>query len=134
MKTKKRKKQTRMRGSHTNKRGFKKKARGSGNRGGVGMAGTGKRADQKKTLVLKLYGNDYFGKDKRLRRKPAIELKVINIRDIKDKARGKSELNLKGYKLLSSGELKEKIKIVVSAASQSAIDKIKKAGGDVIIE
>ena len=73
-------------------------------------------------------------KDKRLRRKPAIELKVINIRDIKDKARGKSELNLKGYKLLSSGELKEKIKIVVSAASQSAIDKIKKAGGDVIIE
>ena len=26
------------------------------------MAGSGKRADQKKTLVLKLYGNKYFGK------------------------------------------------------------------------
>ena len=82
MKFKKRKKSSRFRGSHTHGRGFKKKARGSGHQGGVGMAGTGKRGDQKKTLILNLYGKDYFGKDKALRRKPYPKLEVINIRQI----------------------------------------------------
>ncbi|MBU0467250.1 MAG: hypothetical protein KKF39_06330 [Nanoarchaeota archaeon] len=45
---KKRKKVSRARGTHTHGRGFKKKARGSGHRGGVGKEGTGKRADHKK--------------------------------------------------------------------------------------
>ena len=39
-----------------------KKRRGAGNRGGRGMAGSGKRADQKKPTILKLYGSSYFGK------------------------------------------------------------------------
>jgi large subunit ribosomal protein L15 len=62
MKIKKRKKSTRMhgRGMGTHGGGARKKRKGSGHRGGIGMAGTGKRADQKKTLILKLYGNNYF--------------------------------------------------------------------------
>src|SRR3989344_2066211 len=82
MKLKKRKKSSRFRGSHTHGRGFKKKARGSGHRGGKGMAGTGKRGDQRKTLVLNLYGNNYFGKDKTLRKKLSKKLKEINIQQI----------------------------------------------------
>ena len=133
MKTKKRKKKTRFRGTHSHGRGFKKKARGSGHRGGVGMAGTGKRGDQKKTLVLNLYGNDYFGKDKTLRKKQKIKLKSINLRDISDKALDKKEMNLIGYKILSAGEINSALKIIASAASKSAIDKVKKAGGEIVI-
>jgi len=134
MKTKKRKKVSRQRGSHTHGRGFKKKARGSGHRGGVGMAGTGKRGDQKKSKIINLYGNDYFGKDKAIRKKPVKKLKAINLREILDKFNKKSEVNLKGYKILSLGEVKEKVIIKAAAASKSAIDKVKKAGGDIIIE
>ena len=110
--------------------GARKKHKKSGHRGGSGMAGTGKRADQKKTLILNL-PEEYFGKSKTLRRKPSIKLKTINLRDIPD---GKKEINLKGYKILAEGELKQKIKIKASAASKSAIDKIKKAGSDIILE
>ena len=134
MKTKKRKKSSRFRGTHTHGRGFKKKARGSGHRGGVGMAGTGKRGDQKKTLILNLYGNKYFGKKKALRKKPVIKLKSINLRDIANKYKGKQEVELLNYKILSEGEIKEKIKITASAASKSAIEKVKKAGGEIILK
>lgn len=134
MKVKKRKKSSRFRGTHTHGRGFKKKARGSGHRGGVGMAGTGKRGDQRKTLVLNLFGNDYFGKDKTLRKKPKIKLKSINLRDIVQKYSSKEAIKLKGYKVLGEGDVNTKLTITASAASQSAIDKVKKAGGDIIIE
>ena len=135
MKIKKRKKVSRMRGSHTHGRGFKKKARGSGHRGGVGKAGTGKRADQKKTLITKLYGHKYFGKDKTLRRGTVKKkLEIINLSDISKKTSEKGEIVLKGYKVLSKGEIKSKLIIKALAASKSAIDKVKKAGGDIIIE
>ena len=131
MKLKKRRKSTRFRGTHTHGRGFKKKARGSGHRGGVGMAGTGKRADQKKTLILNL-DEKYFGKSKTLRRKQAPKLKAINLRDIKSE--GQTEINLIGYKILSEGDIKTKVKIIASAASKSAVEKVKKAGGDIIVK
>ena len=133
MKTKKRKKSTRYRGGRSHGRGGKKKARGSGHRGGFGMAGTGKRADQKKTLVLNAYGKDYFGKSKRQARKVSPRLKEINLRDVEQKAKGKTEINLKGYKILGDGEI-GKIKITASAASQSAVEKVKKSGGEIVLE
>ncbi len=132
MKTKKRRKNTRHRGTHTHGRGAKKKARGSGHRGGVGMAGTGKRADQKKTLVLN-FPEKYFGKDKALRKKQKQKLKIINLKDINEKFHKEKDVNLKGYKVLAEGEIVSKMKISASAASSSAIDKVKKAGGDLII-
>ena len=147
MSFKKRRKSSRFRGSHTHGRGFKKKARGSGHRGGVGLAGTGKRGDQKKTLVLNLYGNDYFGKDRTLRRgKITKKLNEINIETIENSLsslvkNGKAkelkdcyEVSLTGYKILGRGETKRKLKITASAASKSAIEKIKKAGGEITIK
>jgi large subunit ribosomal protein L15 len=132
--TKQRKKVTRHRGSHTHGRGFKKKARGKGNRGGIGMSGSGKRGDQKKTKVLTLYGNNYFGKSKTLRKKPTKKLNVINLREISEKFKGKKEIDLKGFKILSVGEVKDNLIIIAGAASKSAIDKVKKAGGDILLE
>ena len=45
------KKVRKFRGSHTHGYGSKKKHRGAGSRGGRGMAGSGKRADQKKPSI-----------------------------------------------------------------------------------
>ena len=55
----KRKKNSRQRGSQTHGWGAKKKHRSFGNRGGKGMAGSGKRADSKKPSLWK---ERYFGK------------------------------------------------------------------------
>ncbi|MFH1802585.1 MAG: uL15m family ribosomal protein [archaeon] len=126
---KKRKKNTRHRGSHTASRGAKKKARGSGHRGGIGNAGSGKRGDQKKDLV-----NHPFGKDKTLRKKVTKKLKSINLRQIQESFDTKKEIVLKGYKVLSVGEVKIKLQIKADAASKSAIDKVKKAGGDITVK
>jgi len=145
IKVKKRKKKTRFRGSHTHGRGFKKKARGSGHRGGVGMAGTGKMADQKKTLVINLFKGDYFGKSKTLRRgKPVRKLNAINIGDINDnidsfvkKGLAKQnkdfyEVNLENYKVLGGGDLKIKLKIKAKKISEFARKKIEAVGGEII--
>ena len=146
MRVHKRRKTSRFRGSHTHGRGFKKKARGSGHRGGVGMAGTGKRADQKKSLVINLYGNDYFKRDKALRRGEAVpKLKSINLQYIEDniaslikKGIAKDnkrdyEINLEEYKILGEGEVNNKLVIKAAAASKSAIEKVKSSGGEIIL-
>ncbi len=46
------KKNKRQRGLSSHGWGHKKKHRGAGNRGGKGMAGTGKRADTKKPSII----------------------------------------------------------------------------------
>ncbi len=143
MKTKKRKKSSRMqgRGRGTHGWGERKKHKKKGHYGGKGMSGTGKRADHKKTLVIKLFGNKYFGKqgitskgterDKRKR---------INLGAIQDNlgAYGKKtekgwEVNLENYKILGDGEVRDKLIIKAKEASKSAIDKVKEAGGEIII-
>ncbi len=147
MKLKKRRKSSRFRASQTARRGRKSRTRGSGNQGGVGMAGSGKRADQKKTLVIKLTGgNNYFGKDKTLRRgKIAPGQKIINVGDIEKNIvkmisdgyakenKGIYAINLEKYKILGGGELKIKANIIAFSASSSAIEKVKRAGGQIII-
>ncbi|MFA6023194.1 MAG: uL15 family ribosomal protein [Candidatus Pacearchaeota archaeon] len=127
---KKRKRSSRMRGSHTHGRGFKKKARGSGHRGGFGMAGTGKRADQKKTLLLNM-DEDYFGK-KGLNVKKK-RYTIINVGELDKLSNGKKELDLKKFKILGNGEVKTALTIHAYSASESAVEKIKKAGGKIII-
>lgn len=143
---KKRTKSSRYRGTHTHGRGFKKKARGSGHRGGFGMAGTGKRGDQKKTMVLNLYGNDYFGKDTALRRKVTPKPKALTLAYINEnihtlikqekaiESKGAYELNLEGFKVIGDDDVRYKLKVKATAASKTAIAKIKKAGGEVILE
>ena len=144
IKTKKRKKSSRYHGRKrgTCGTGARKKMKGSGHRGGKGMAGTGKRADQKKTLILKLYGHDYFGKqgitskkterDKRKR----INLDSIykNLESFGKRKGDAYEINLNSYKILAGQlEIKKKLIITAKSASGSAIEKVEKAGGKIIL-
>ncbi len=148
MKIKKRRKSSRNhgRGMGTAGTGARKNKRDSGHKGGKGMAGSGKRADHKKTLITKKYGHGYFGKkgftsigtrrDKRDR---------INLRDLeknlesyvkkgitKKTAKG-FEIELKDYKILGEGEVKNKLIINAKEASASAVKKVKKAGGEIVL-
>lgn len=131
----KRKKFSRQRGSHTHGWGSKKKHRGKGNKGGAGMAGTGKRADAKKPSIWK--NVDYFGKHGFKKKGLKEKIKPINIGLIEQKFGDKTEINLKdiGYsKLLGSGKATKKLKITARYASKKAIEAVKKAGGEVILE
>ncbi|MBU0628304.1 MAG: 50S ribosomal protein L15 [Nanoarchaeota archaeon] len=142
----KRKKFSRQRGRHTHGWGSKKKHRGSGNRGGVGMAGTGKRGDAIKTLIWK--DKDYFGKHGFKFKGVQDKINAVNIDDIqcklekliKDKLVLKEgniyiiDLSKMGYnKLLGNGKVINKFKITVGYASSKAVEKIKNAGGEVIL-
>ncbi len=144
MKTHKRKKSSRMHGRKmgTHGTGARKNKRDSGNKGGKGMSGSGKRADHKKTLITKLYGHGYFGKkgitsigtkrDKRQR----INLSTIinNLNSLGKKTSKGWEISLPKAKILNSDiELKEKLIINSLDASKTAIEKVKKAGGDIIL-
>ena len=134
-------------GMGTHGRGSRKKAKKSGHHGGPGMSGSGKRADQKKTLVLKLYGHGYFGKQgitsrgtKRDKRKriniETIELNLENYmkNGIAKKTKDGFEINLSDFKILGgSKEYEPKKKMVIKAkeASHSAIEKVKGTGGEI---
>ena len=149
MQTKKRSKSSRMhgRGNGGHGRGFRKCGKGSGHRGGFGLAGSGKRGDQKKTLILKLYGHKYFGKqgvtsrgserDKRQRInlfQISENLAMLIEKGIAKKTKEGYEINLSAYKILGVGEVKEKLIISAESASKSAIEKVKKAGGEIKVK
>lgn len=140
MKLKKTKKSAKHRGETTHGHGARKKWKKSGHKGGCGMAGTGKRGDQKKTLINKLYGNKYFGKQgitsKGTARKKnnVMNLGFIesNLGNLKKKHEKQGVLDLSKYKILGEGELKSKLKIKAKEVSKSAKEKIEKAGGEVV--
>lgn len=144
MKTKKRTKSSRMHGHNqgTHGHGARKKWKGKGHRGGKGLSGTGKRGDQKKTRITKLYGHSYFGKQGVTSRGTRRDTrKRINLCDIQHNLEryGKKtpqgwEIQLKEYKVLGKGEIKEKIILHAQAISASAQEKIKKAGGTVVLK
>ncbi len=139
---KKRKKVTKMRGSHTHGGGAKKKGRGAGNRGGRGLSGTGKKGDQKKSRIIKEFGLRYFGK----RGFASIYKKEINYINLSyissnlDKLveKGVVSKEKEGYvldlsktkydKVLGSGSITKKIK-VIGDVTKKAKEKIEKAGG-----
>ncbi len=129
----KRKKNVRLRGGSSHGWGAKKKHRGAGNRGGRGMAGTGKRANHKKGYILKFRKN-YFGKFG-FKRPNANEYKTVNVCEL-DKYLGKKEgdfylVDIKEFKLLGKGAVSKKFKVNCSKVSKSAEEKIKNAGGEV---
>jgi large subunit ribosomal protein L15 len=138
---KRRSKRSRLRGQRTCGYGSRKKHRGKGSKGGMGMAGTGKKAGQKKTYVLK-YFPDYFGKKgfrSRSKKLDAINLKDIQSRlnyfmekKIAKKTSEGIEINLKGYKVLGEGELKDKFLIKASKFSENAKEKIAKSGSRIV--
>jgi large subunit ribosomal protein L15 len=129
MVTYKRKKLSRQRASHTHGWGSKKKHRGAGHRGGVGMAGTGKRADQKKPSI---WDKDYFGMHGFKKKGKVISYNPINICDLSNLDKTDLVLSEFGYnKLLAKGTANKAYNITVDYASENAIAKIEEAGGKV---
>ena len=126
----KRKKSTRHRGTHTHSRGAKKKARGSGHRGGVGKSGSGKRGDQKKTSFLKK-GKKYFRRDKVRKAAPKKKIKPITLKYIADNTTEKN-LEFRDCKIIGD-KIDKKVKITAFSASRGAIEAVKKAGGEIIL-
>ncbi|MCL5018815.1 MAG: uL15 family ribosomal protein [Candidatus Pacearchaeota archaeon] len=141
IKTHKRRKSSRMHGHGRGSHGWgeRKKHKKSGHRGGKGMAGSGKRADQKKTLVQKLYGNAYFGKqgitsrgtERNTRQRINIETIEKNLETYGKKDGDKWIISLENYKILGNGEVKNKLVIKAKEASKTALEKVKKAGGEI---
>lgn len=120
----------RLRGSRTGGYGARQKHKGHGNQGGHGKAGSGKRADQKKLKLLleaKEKGKKYFGSagitsasSKRRKENKA------NLCDLSGK-----EVKFDG-KVLGKGDGWEG-KIYAKSASKQAIEKMEKAGGEIIL-
>jgi len=130
MKLKKKKKSRKLRGSRYHGKAMKKH-KGKGNRGGKGMAGTGKRADQKKTYIIK-YRYPYFGKKGGKRERKKKKNKRINLDDIEKLIDGK-EVEFKNYKILGRGEIKKPIIVKAKEFSKKAKEKIEKAGGKALV-
>ena len=138
MKLNKAKKAKTMRGKGMGTHGWgaRKKHMVSGHRGGFGMAGTGKRGDHKKVPVKKGdKKNRYFGKQgitsKGTERK---RVNTMNLSMIKENLFTKDnvKIELKKYKILGVGE-GFKAEITAMSASKTAIAKMEKAGGKIIL-
>ncbi len=131
-----------MRGSKTHGWGAKKKHRGAGNRGGRGMAGTGKRADAKKPSIWK-NKKPYFGKlgfkSHNHKAPTTITLRELNTQIpkwLESKKITKQDdvyvidlSKLKFDKLLGTGQIRYKIKLATKYITEKAEEKIKKQKG-----
>ena len=111
----------------------KKAGRGAGLRGGRGNAGLSKH---RYMYMLKNMPN-HFGRHGFKRPKSIVKKdKIINVGDLEGRFPGKKTINLtdEGFdKLLGGGDVSTKIKITVNSASEKAVEKIKKQGGEVIL-
>lgn len=140
MPARRRKKNVRIRGTRTC--GWGLCHRGKGNKGGVGRAGGGKKADCKKFH----FDPAEFGKHG-FKSKGTVEEKAISLKTIEEKLQNwenskliekkdnaySVDLGKLGYnKLLSEGNLTKKLKITVKKASVNAIEKLKKAGCELV--
>ncbi len=144
MTARKRKKNSRQRGSHTHGWGSKKKHRGAGNRGGRGRAGSGKKGDAKKPSNI--FSGYQPGKRGFKKKNIKINVKAISLKYLqehidkflKQKLINKEgdtyliELKKLGFNKLLSGKVKYKLRVKTPFASKSSIEKIKAAGGEVI--
>jgi large subunit ribosomal protein L15 len=131
------------RGGTTHGGGSRKKRRGAGSRGGRGNAGTGKRAGQKKAGVGNVLGRSGFRP-----RRMIIVTKAINVgrftplfveklvksgKAVKENDLTTIDLSKIGYdKLLGTGTISLKLKLIITKFTPSAEEKIKAAGGEII--
>lgn len=135
---------SKLRGKRTHGRG-KKAGRGAGKRGGRGNAGLHKH----KYMTTVKMKDPHFG-DHGFRRHFSLLVKknTINLAEVEERL---DEIILEGFaeksknivtvdlgkmgvdKLLGRGHVRMKMKIVVNEASESAIRKVQKAGGEVVI-
>jgi large subunit ribosomal protein L15 len=138
VKTHKRTKNSRIRGARTVGWGFRQKHKGHGNKGGFGMAGTGKRADHKKQSALMTdtkTKKKYFGKQGLTSRGTAIaKYEKINLYAVKDNMYTKEgcKIDLKKHKILGHGDGFNAV-ITALFATEGAIKKMQAAGGKIIL-
>jgi len=145
MVVRKRKKNSRQRGSKTHGWGSMKKHRGAGSRGGRGMAGTGKRGDAKKPSIWK--NKKYFGKYGFCKQGIVKKIVPVNLSYFEEKAEELVENKLitkeadryvvnaakLGFnKILGCAKLTKKLKVTAESFSKKAVEKIKAAGGEVV--
>jgi large subunit ribosomal protein L15 len=115
-------------------------------RGGYGNAGSGKKSDSKKPSN---WATDYFGRQGFASKGPQEKTKPITIRDLEDKLPSWIEqkqaqheagtividLEKLGYtKLLGTGAVTKKLKITVPKAAEGVAEKIKAAGGELVVK
>jgi len=141
----KRTKSSRHRGSKTHGGGSMKKRRGAGNRGGRGNAGTGKRGDSTKPRIW----NDkkYFGKRGFVKKGEKVDYSPVNLsyiesnihnllkKGIAKEKDGAYFIDLKdlGFnKLLSKGNITNKLMITTPYASKKSVEKINGNGGKIL--
>ncbi len=105
-----------------------KNARGKGDRGGVGKGG--KKHKWTHTVV---YEKETIGKlgFKPWRKERLVEIDLYAVSN-KAPSGEKPTLELRGYKVLSSGKLARPIIIKATAFSKKAEEKIKSAGGEAV--
>jgi len=137
VKTHKRSKRTRLRGSRTNGSGFRKKDKGGvGNRGGQGWSGSMAQKMQDAQIYARKMGFEkYFGTRGFTSASKAKDKKdQINLKELKENYFEKEgqKIEMKDYKILGEGE-GFKAEIHAKAASVSAIGKMEKAGGKIIV-
>jgi len=140
----KKKKNVKQRGHKTHGWGAKKKHRGAGNRGGRGMAGTGKRGDAKKPSIWK---EKYFGIGGFHKHGQKEDIHLINISSIDeatDKLVAEGKMTKQGdtysidvsklgaNKVLGSGAVTKKLIVTSKYFSESAVKKIEAAGGKAV--
>ena len=134
---------SKLRGKRTHGRG-KKAGRGAGKRGGRGNAGLHKH----KYMTTVKMKDPYFG-DHGFKRHASLAVKknTINLAEVEERL---DEITVEGFaeksknivtvdlgkmgidKLLGRGQVRTKMKIIVSEASESATQKVQKAGGEVV--
>ena len=129
MRVHKRKKNSRIRGARTCGWGFRQKHKGHGNKGGFGMAGAGKHKQQSTEMSV---NGEYFGKQGATSRGTAVKkYDKINLCDVKANFSG-TKIDLSKHKILGKGD-GFKAEITAKAASKVAIEKMKKAGGKIVL-
>lgn len=146
MVVRKRKKHSRMRAITTHGYGSRKKHRGAGSRGGRGMAGTGKRAGTQKPSIwrnVKYFGKYGFRRNVRIKQVNTINIIQLEkglenyvAKKLVSKQKDVYDVDLAklGFqKLLGDGKVTKKFNIKAMYASAKAVEKVKKAGGEVIL-
>lgn len=145
MVVRRRKKSRKLRGSRTHAWGSIGQHRKSGSKGGVGAVGFMKH---KWTWTVK-YFPDWYGKHG-FTRAPVIQtiMRVINVGRLNELIKelelggeieatdGYYEIDLSTFginKLLGRGKIDKPVKVKVAYASEQAVKKIEKAGGEVIL-
>ncbi len=119
------------RGSRTHGYGRVGQHRKSGDRGGYGLAGLRKH----KRFYMMKYMPDHFGKHGFVSRFP--RKRSISVSDLErfiDMGMEEVDLTKLGFdKLVSKGRISKPIKVIVKEATERAIEKVREAGGEVVL-